>query len=410
MRFRRFLVACAAFAALIGVVAWRWWRPPERGEVAPPSPQVVATYETVERGALVATPAVTDDSVYIAAIRDTGLQPTGAVHCLDRATLKPRWTFDDGGAMLHMFSSPVIAGGKLYVGEGMHANFDCRLYCLDAVTGRKLWAAKANNHIESTPVVAGRRVLFGAGDDGVLCLDAETGERLWRLNAPAHVDTSPVVGDGVVFAGSGISRRVPAEPAVFALDLETGKPRWRARMPLPVWATPALADGTLFVGLGNGRLLEGPRPPEGPAGSVVALDAADGHELWRYDECDAIFGTPAFDAERIYVCSRDGRCHALDRKSGRRMWATPCGSPVVAGPVWCGSTLVVAASSGSVFGLKPADGAVSWRFETPAPSSIRPRLLSPPAVSRQNGRNLLYLPAELQSRHGNAAMLYVLQP
>lgn len=410
MRRRRWLAAGAVLAVLIGIVAWRWWKPPEPSQTTLPTPEVVATFETVERGALVATPAVTEDSVFVAAIRDTGLQPTGAILCLDRGTLKPRWTFDDNGSMLHMFSSPVIAGGRLYVGEGMHANFACHLYCLDAATGRKLWAAKANSHIESTPVVANGRVVIGAGDDGVLCFDARSGERLWRMESPAHVDTSPVIADGVVYAGSGISRRVPAEPAVFALDLLSGQPRWRVRMNLPVWATPTLADGTLFVGLGNGRLLEGPRPPESPAGGLVALNAQTGEERWRYSECDAVFGQPAVDANRIYVGSRDGRCHALDRATGRRVWATACGSPVVAGPVWCGSTLVVTASGGQVWGLNPTDGSAAWRFDAAAHSYIQPRLLSPPAVTRQDGRELLYLPAELQTRHGNAAVLYVLKP
>lgn len=397
-------------AAFIGFVAWRWRKPPEPPTFSLRSPEVVAAFEAVERGAMVATPAVTEDSVYIATIRDTGLQPTGAVVCLDRTSLKPRWTFDDGGAMLHMFSSPVIADGKLYVGEGMHANFDCHLYCLDAATGRKLWTSRANSHIESTPVVIDGRVVIGAGDEGVVCFDSRTGDRVWRLASPAHVDTSPVIADGVVYAGSGVSRRVPAEPAVFALDFATGNQRWRARMQLPVWATPALANDLLFVGLGNGRLLEGPRPPEAPDGAMIALEARTGEERWRYLECDAVFGTPTVDSVRVYFGSRDGRCHALDRATGKRAWVTPCGSPVVAGPVWCGGVLVVTASGGQVWGLDPADGSAVWRFETAAHSRIHPRLLSPPAVSRRNGRDLLYLPAELQTRHGNAALLYVLQP
>src|SRR4029079_690632 len=94
--------------AILRSVASRGWSPPSSPPSRPPEPEVVGRFETVERGALVATPFVTADRIYVAAIRDTGLQPTGAIHCLDRATLRPLWTFDDAGAMLHMFSSPVI--------------------------------------------------------------------------------------------------------------------------------------------------------------------------------------------------------------------------------------------------------------------------------------------------------------
>jgi outer membrane protein assembly factor BamB len=361
-------------------------------------------------GALTATPWVTADRVYIAAVQDTGLQPTGAIHCLDRATLKTLWTFDDKRSMLHMFSSPVVADGRLFVGEGMHANFECRLYCLDTATGQKLWTHSAGSHIESTPVIIGNRVIVGAGDDGVICLDVKTGEQLWRLERPAHVDTTPVLGDGVVYVGSGISRRIDAEPGIFALDVNTGRVIWHTKFDLPVWATPALTDGILYVGLGNGRLLEGPRPPQKPAGAIVALDAMTGHVRWRYSECDAVFGAPAVDKHNVYFGSRDCHAYALDRKLGERAWAVDCDSPVVAGPVWAGSTLVVAASDGRVSGLDATTGAEHWRFDMAAHTRTKPRILASPAVASLNGKPTLYVAAELRLPAGNAAALFVLQP
>jgi outer membrane protein assembly factor BamB len=399
----------AIAVAVIGVVVWRQIGPPVNPLPQLPEPEVIGKFEAVERGALIATPFVTSDRIYVAAVRDTGLQPTGAIHCLDRETLKPLWTFDDGGTMLHMFSSPVVADGRLYVGEGMHANFECRLYCLDAATGQKLWTYSAGSHIESTPWVdvIRKRVFFGAGDDGVICLNAVTGERIWKLEAPAHVDTTPVVS-GAVYVGSGVSRRNAAEQAVFALDPATGSVRWRTPFDLPVWATPSLSDGVLFVGLGNGRLLEGPRAPKSPRGAVAALNATDGSVRWRFDDCDAVFGTPAIADDRVYVGSRDGRCYCLDRATGRRVWVVECGSPVVAGPTWVG-VLVVATSEGRVMGIDSGAAEVRWQFDVGRHSRTRARILAPPAVAR-DGRDLLYLPTELRTPAGSAAVLYVLRP
>jgi outer membrane protein assembly factor BamB len=397
-------------AVVLGIVAWRGLSPPSSAPSRPREPEVVGRFETIERGALVATPFVTTDRIYIAAIRDTGLQPTGAIHCLDRATLRPLWTFDDGGAMLHMFSSPVVAAGRLYVGEGMHANFECHLYCVDATTGQKIWTHSAGNHIESTAVILDDHVVFGAGDDGLVCLQAADGARVWKLDWPSHIDTTPIVGDGVIFAGSGVSRRVPAEPAAFALSADTGRIRWRTPFELPVWATPALADGVLYVGLANGRLLEGPQSPEPPRGAVVALDATSGKERWRFTECDAVFGAPATDAARVYVGSRDGNCYALDRATGRRVWSRFCDSAVVAGPVWAGGSLVVASSEGLVNGLDPATGDVQWQFDVARHSQTRPRILAPPAVARQDARELLYLSTELRTPAASAAVMYILRP
>jgi outer membrane protein assembly factor BamB len=407
---RRAVAIVLAIAAVIAGCALWWWNGHHQIPMAQPQVEVVGAFEAVERGALIGTPCVTDDCVYLGAVRDTGLQPTGAVICLDRTTLKPIWTFDDGGKMLHMFSSPVVANGRLYIGEGMHANFECHLYCLDAATGQKHWAYSAGSHIESTPVVIGDRVIFGAGDDGVVCLNAETGSPIWKLDRPAHVDTTPIVGDGVVLAGSGISRRIPAEAAVYALNLESGRIRWRTPMDLPVWATPSLSDSTLYVGLGNGRLLEGPRPPEEPAGGVVALDIANGRERWRSRGCDAIFGQPAVNDRFVFVGSRDGKCYALDRSNGQQNWAVDCGSSIVAGPVWAGDTLVIATSTARILGLDTSAGTIRWQFDVPRQPHGDARILAPPAVYRQGDRFLLYVSTELRSSAGSAAVLYVLRP
>jgi len=148
---------------------------------APPAPEsqnpvhVVWAFEAVERGAIVSSPYVAQDRVYVGAIQDQGLASTGAVYCLDRATGKAIWEFDNDGTMQHMYSSPCVAEGRLYIGEGMHANQVCNLYCLDPGTGKKLWNFETAGHIESSPCVVENKVLFGSGDDGLYCLETKTG-------------------------------------------------------------------------------------------------------------------------------------------------------------------------------------------------------------------------------------------
>src|SRR5207302_8287917 len=139
-----------------------------------------------------------------------------------RATGKAVWKFDDGGKMQHMYSSPCVAGGRLFVGEGMHANFVCKLYCLDAATGRKLWDYRTSSHIESTPCAAGGRVYVGAGDDGVYCFDAASGQVCWHFQDPVHVDSTLAVVGNCVYGGSGVSRRHRVTE-VFCLDARDGR-------------------------------------------------------------------------------------------------------------------------------------------------------------------------------------------
>src|SRR5712692_11324806 len=48
------------------------------------SDKVVWTFEQVERGAIVSSPLVAGDRLYVGAIRDAGLSTSGAVYCLNR--------------------------------------------------------------------------------------------------------------------------------------------------------------------------------------------------------------------------------------------------------------------------------------------------------------------------------------
>src|SRR5262249_28427740 len=156
----------------------------------------------------------------------------------------------------------------LYIGEGFHEDRECKLYCLDAQTGKKLWEFTTESHTESSPCVADGRVFFGAGDDGVYCLDAATGEMVWNYRG-LHVDSSPLVLGKRLYAGSGVGD-VEEATAVFCLNTVDGKEVWRRDTDLPAWGSPAESGDLVFFGLGNGNFLGGDSQP---AGALLAVEA-----------------------------------------------------------------------------------------------------------------------------------------
>ncbi|MCF8086658.1 MAG: PQQ-binding-like beta-propeller repeat protein [Desulfotignum sp.] len=74
------------------------------------------------------------------------------------------WSFTAAGPI---YSAPVVAGGKVYVGSE-----DTHLYCLDAATGKQQWAMKTAGPIIATPAVAAGRI-YAASLDGALYVVAE---------------------------------------------------------------------------------------------------------------------------------------------------------------------------------------------------------------------------------------------
>jgi quinohemoprotein ethanol dehydrogenase len=136
----------------------------------------------------------------------------------------------------------------------------------------------------------------------------------------------------------------------------------------------------------------------GTWGYVYAVDAATGREHWRYDPkpnyfagrhpcCDLVNRGVAVWKGKVYVASVDGRLHALDAATGKKLWEadtitdhslpySSTGSPQIAGDV------VVIGNSGSDMGRGGVrgyvtaydldSGAFKWRFYTVPPAVGKP--------------------------------------
>jgi outer membrane protein assembly factor BamB len=406
---RRFLLI--SFFALLGASLLLYHHYHERihSERISPSVQIAWLFEPAKRGAIVSSPLVAGDRIYVGVIHDVGFSTAGAVYCLDRFTGKQFWKFDDGERMQHMFSSPCLADGRLYIGEGMHQNFQCKLYCLDADTGTKVWDFEVGNHIESSPCVVDGKVFFGAGDDGVYCLDAKTGKPCWHFDEPLHVDSNPAVVGGKLFAGSGLSRKCKRTEA-FCLDVSSGTLVWRQPTPLSAWGSPMVDGDQVFFGLGNGRMIEGPPPPEKPAGAVWCLEAGSGKINWQWPAPDAVMLQPVVDDKHVYVGARDGFCYCLDRNRGAECWKADLGSPIIARPALLDDHLYVVAAQGRVSRLEAPTGKLEWTFDVASHFQTRPRMFSSPTVLRdsktEGEHHWIYVGSELSNPVQNAAVLF----
>jgi outer membrane protein assembly factor BamB len=327
-------------------------------------------------GMVVSSPLVVGDRVYVSAAHKAGLDTFGAVYCLDRKTRKVVWATDDDGGMKQMFSSPCVAAGRLYVGEGFHDDPDCKLYCLDARTGKKRWEFQTGSQTEATPCVAGGKVFVGAGNDGVYCLDARTGKKLWQYAAAPgkgrllRVGASPVVAGKRLYVGSGVDRFSPDNPgetALLCLDAGTGRPVWKVPVSLPAWGAPAVAGDRVYFGLGNGDVFT---EAKRPAGALLCLDARNGKKVWEVKMAGGVLGRPVLDLENVYFGARDHHCYCLDRATGKQRWKKDLGSPVIASPALVfdpedGHTAGVfaVATAGRVCCLDPATGKAHWTYK-----------------------------------------------
>lgn len=197
------------------------------------------------------------------------------------------------------YSSPTVAGGKLYVtdfvsdagGKLPESGFakgrfvgNERVVCRDVATGKEEWAA--NHPVAYTigypggprcsPTVDGNRVYTLGAMGDLRCYESATGKLHWSKN--------------------------------FVKDYEAATPVWG-------FAAHPLVDGNkliCLVGGSNDRL-------------VVAFDKTTGKELWASESCQGDFGycppmIYEFGGKRQLIIWHARAVLGLDPDSGKRLW------------------------------------------------------------------------------------------
>lgn len=348
----------------------------------PTSPKILWVFDPAERKGRVtfhSSPTVVDGQVYVGAMHEVQTQADGLLYCINaresaqsgQDAVAPGalvWRFTAEESLKPVYSSPTVAGGRLYFGEGYHQDRDCRVFCLDARRGdAPLWARATASHVESTPTVAGARVYLGAGDDGILALDPSPAVEptlAWQVGK-LHVDASPLVVGDKLFVGS-VPGDVHRELAILAIDAKTGRPLWKIPAPLPVPDALAMAGGRLFAGLGNGKVNQDADHPEG---ALWCLDAATGDRLWEVKTSRAVLGSPALMGENVFFGSLDQHCYAVAQEDGKPRWKVDLGGPIVASPIAAAGKVYTLTAGGRLTCLEALKGRELWHLDLDVPEA-----------------------------------------
>jgi outer membrane protein assembly factor BamB len=173
--------------------------------------------------------------------------------------------------------------------------------------------------------------------------------------ATPSVALTPEIGGsaGTVAFAQGDARRTGHQPG----PVPIGAPitRWQLALAGPVVAPPVLADGVLLV------------QSDGAAGTLIAVDADSGLELWQRRGGSA--ASPAISNGAVYAGTADG-FGALDLRAGTSLWSFPARagrwtSAIVAG----GAVYVCDLANEVLFAFDAATGRQLWNlrgFNTPA--------------------------------------------
>ncbi len=168
-----------------------------------------------------------------------------------------------------------------------------------------------------------------------IALPAPVVNAAWPQKAGAadHSPGHPALGRALaplwradIGEAAGRRHRITADPVVaggrvFALDSQArvsafstaGAPLWSRGLTPPADRSGDASGGGLAAGDGRLFVTTG-------FGTLVALDAASGRELWSQDLDAAATGAPTVAGGIVYAVSRDSRGWAIDAGSGRILW------------------------------------------------------------------------------------------
>ena len=284
------------------------------GYVGGPSPTGLSLlWEYREDDTMVlSSPLVSGKFVYCATAYLDPPSTYGSIFCLDAATGRKVWeTFLKSPSpeidFKGFFSSPALTadGEHLLIGQGLHADGEAELICLEAATGRVRWLVPTPLHIESSPAIEGDTVVAGAGaiETGsnhkpkgdpkgrghpgyVFGTSIVTGKELWRFPV-IDPESSPAIHGGIAFIGSGLNGA-----GIVALGIAEGLAEqdrlvWKTDTPFPATGSVTLHGDTVLVGCGNGDFVYAAPNPEG---AVLALDRTSGDVRWSAPMPDAVLG------------------------------------------------------------------------------------------------------------------------
>jgi len=145
---------------------------------------------------------------------------------------------------------------------------------------------------------------------------------------------------------------------VVALDAQTGRDIWRLELKTPI-AAGVGNDGKVFAVVTKGN-------------ELVAMQA--GRELWRQKLSAQVFTAPFVAGERVFVLAADRSVNAFDGQTGQKLWSQQRpGEALVlrqSGVMLAVGDMLVVGLAGRLVGLSPLDGGIRWEAPIATPRGI----------------------------------------
>ena len=229
-------------------------------------------------------------------------------------------------------ATPVVAAGRVFA---LGAMGDLR--CLDAASGKLIWAVNFVTNFNTEPPIWGWAAhplldderlicLVGGSNSAVVAFHKDTGKELWRALTAQEIGYAPPVILDIV----GNRQLLIWHPdGVAGLEPKSGQVLWTHKYPID--AKPQRPEVTIATPRFDGRRLFLTQYYKGSAMLEISANPAGAKVLWNRhgkigkdfsDGLHTVMTTPVFKDGFIYGVCGDGEMRCLDAANGDRQWET----------------------------------------------------------------------------------------
>ena len=256
-------------------------------------------------------------------------------------------------------ADPIVAAGLVFT-------MDSRATVTGTTTGGgRVWSTDLRPATETGESASGgglafegNRVFATTGYGELVALDARTGGIAWRQKVDAPIGGAPTVANGVVYV-------VGRDAGGWSVRANDGKVLWRifgndAMAGVMGVTAPAVSGSTVIFPMATGQ--------------VMAVDAANGTQIWSGDVAGArvgrsialfrdMTGDPVIVGDTVYAGTSSGRTAAFDLATGAMKWSAREGasSPVLA----VGNSVFLVNDQAQLIRLDAATGTRVWAQKLP---------------------------------------------
>ena len=286
------------------------------------------------------SPAVEGDKVFVG-------DDMGYLTAYTLKNGKKLWNFQSGKRII---GTPAVSEGIVVFGSA-----DRNIYGLNAMNGQLLWKVEAKEPVIGAVTIDKGVAYVGASDHTFRAIDIHTGKVVWSYDkVKGYIETKPLIADYKVIFGAW-------DNTLYALDKTNGKELWKwtgglTRMhysPAAVW--PVASNGKVFIA--------------DPQRAMTAVDIQSGETVWRTfrSQVRETIGLSE-DGERVYSKTMNDSivCYSTLTDTPEQVWASNVGfgyehapsMPLEKEGVVYGST-----KEGLLFALEAKTGKVIWKHK-----------------------------------------------